>query len=178
MKNIIVASKNPVKIRASLDGFQRMFPGQTFNAAGVSVASDVSHQPMTDTETRDGARNRAVNARNAAPDADFWVGIEGGVEYTGTEMHAFAWVVVLSQNERMGMARSASFSLPNVLADLVRSGVELGEADDRIFGRQNSKQDNGAVGILTGDVVDRAALYVMPVELALIPFRRDDLYFD
>jgi len=59
---------------------------------------------------------------------------------------------------------------------LVRQGVELGEADDRIFGRNNSKQQNGAVGLLTGDAVDRAGLYVPAVIFALIPFKNPELY--
>ncbi len=176
MKTIFVASTNPVKIRAALEGFQHMFPGQTFQAHGVSVPSGVSHQPMTDAETLAGARNRAFNAQNAHPEADFWAGIEGGVDEVGGEMHAFAWVVILGRENAYGEARSASFLLPRVLVDLIHQGVELGEADDRIFGRQNSKQENGAVGLLTADVVDRAALYVMPVALALIPFKNEVLY--
>jgi non-canonical (house-cleaning) NTP pyrophosphatase len=54
--------------------------------------------------------------------------------------------------------------------------VELGEADDCIFGRSNSKQINGAVGILTADAVDREELYAHAVLLALIPFLNPTLY--
>ncbi len=176
MKTVMVASKNPVKIRAALLGFERMFPAESFSAESVSVPSGVSLQPMTDAETLAGARNRARNAREKHPDADFWVGIEGGVDEIGGEMHAFAWVVILRGEKGYGEARSASFLLPRVLVELIQQGVELGEADDRVFGRQNSKQENGAVGLLTGDVVDRLGLYVMPVELALIPFCNQDLF--
>ena len=95
----------------------------------------------------------------------------------GTGMHAFAWVVIQGEDSKNGEARSASFLLPGALADLVGAGVELGEADDRVFGRKNSKQENGAVGLLTDDVVDRLALYVMPVTLALIPFKQQALYY-
>jgi non-canonical (house-cleaning) NTP pyrophosphatase len=105
------------------------------------------------------------------------VGIEGGVDMIGAGMYAFAWVVILRSGFQHGEARSASFLLPAALSDLVSAGVELGEADDRVFGRQNSKQENGAVGLLTADAVDRAALYVMPVILALIPFKQGSLYF-
>ena len=176
MKKIIVASQNPVKIRAALEGFQRMFPSDDFQAEGVRVPSEVSHQPMTDAETLPGARNRAQNARKALPAGDFWVGIEGGVDEVGGDMHAFAWIVILRGDRGVGEARSASFLLPGVLVDLIHQGVELGEADDRVFGRQNSKQENGSVGLLTGDVIDRLALYEPAVVLALIPFRNQDLY--
>jgi non-canonical (house-cleaning) NTP pyrophosphatase len=62
------------------------------------------------------------------------------------------------------------------VADLIRQGKELGEADDIVFGRNNSKQENGAVGLLTGDVINRAQLYEMAVILAFIPFKNLDLY--
>ena len=68
MKTLVVASTNPVKIQAALDGFRRMFPADEFEARGVSVPSGVTDQPMTDAETLQGALNRAANARRAAPD--------------------------------------------------------------------------------------------------------------
>lgn len=173
---VIVASTNPVKIAAALDGFRRMFPGAQFEAQGVTVPSGVSDQPMTDAETRRGALNRATGARQQYPGAQYWVGIEGGVEDDGVTMQAFAWVTVLS-GERTGESRTATFTLPGEITWLVRQGVELGEADDRIFGRANSKQTNGAVGILTADVIDRTVYYEHAVILALIPFKNPDLSF-
>jgi non-canonical (house-cleaning) NTP pyrophosphatase len=52
----------------------------------------------------------------------------------------------------------------------------LGEADDRVFSRKNSKQSNGAIGILTNDAIDRTELYIPAVIFALIPFKNPDLY--
>ena len=177
MKQIVVASTNPVKIASALAGFRRMFPQETFDARGLSIPSGVSDQPMTDAETLRGALQRAQGARHAAPDADFWVGIEGGVEDTGNSLEAFAWIVVLN-GKRAGKSRTATFYLPDETARLVRQGIELGDADDRVFGRANSKQQNGSVGLLTGDVIDRTAYYEQAVILALIPFRNPELTFD
>jgi inosine/xanthosine triphosphatase len=176
MKTIIVASTNPVKIQAALAGFQAMFPGETFTVQGVSVASGVSEQPMSDEETLAGAINRARAVREQMPDADFWAGIEGGCEEKHGELWAFAWVAVLS-GDITGKGRTAAFTLPREIADLVRQGVELGVADDRVFGRSNSKQGNGAVGILTDDVIDRTSYYVHAVVLALVPFKNPSLTF-
>jgi inosine/xanthosine triphosphatase len=175
VKRIIVASKNPVKIQAALDGFQKMFPAEVFVVEGISAPSGVSDQPMSDTETLQGALNRARNARELT-DGDYWVGIEGGCDAHGDELQAFAWIVVLSR-ERAGKARTGTFMLPAEVARLVREGVELGEADDRVFNRSNSKQGNGAVGILTGDVIDRTVYYEHAVVLALVPFKNLDLAF-
>ena len=181
MEHIAVASNNPVKVEATLNGFRRMNPGMEYAFSEVSVPSDVSAQPYNDAETLLGARNRARHAREQAPDVDYWVGIEGGIEEIGADMAAFAWVVVLgngAQNDEIieGKARTAAFFLPGPIADLVRQGKELGEADDIFFKRSNSKQGNGAIGILSGDVIDRVQLYEPAVIMALLPFKNKDLY--
>ena len=177
MTTIVVSSTNPVKIQSARSGFEKMFPGQAVTVRSVAVPSGVSDQPVGDAETFQGAYGRACGARDLIPqsDADYWLGIEGGVEDLDGEMCAFAWVVVLD-GSRCGKARSGAFYLPHPIAELVRAGRELGEADDIVFERSNSKQANGAVGILTGDALDRAGLYEQAVLLALIPFKNPELY--
>jgi inosine/xanthosine triphosphatase len=172
---VILASDNPVKIQATLNGFQRMFPGDEFHVETVSVSSGVSSQPMSNEETLQGATNRARRAAEANPNANYWVGIEGGVEQDDGELVAFAWVVVMSHS-LTGKGRTGAFFLPPMVTALIRQGKELGEADDIVFGRSNSKQDNGAVGLLTGDVIDRVQLYETAVILALIPFKNVQMY--
>ena len=101
-------------------------------------------------------------------------GIEGGVEEVDGRFEVFAWVVILSK-EQMGRAQTGIFYLPNEVEDLLRQGVELGEADDIVFRRENSKQGNGAIGILTDDAITRTTYYVPAVIMALIPFKQRDL---
>ncbi len=103
------------------------------------------------------------------------MGIEGGVEDVNGELHAFAWIVVRSASLQ-GKGCTGTFVLPPRVAELVHGGMELGDADDVVFQRSNSKQENGAVGLLTGDVITRASLYAHAVVLALIPFRNEELY--
>ena len=176
MEKIIVASKNPVKIEAALRGFRAMFPEQDFSVEGYSVPSGVSAQPMTSLETRQGALNRALAVRSKLQDAAYWVGIEGGVEEEDGELVVFAWVVVLSATVR-GFSRTATFYLPQEITALIHQGVELGDADDQVFGRSNSKQQNGSVGILTGDAVTRLTYYEQATILALVPFKNAHLTF-
>ena len=175
MIKVVVSSLNPVKSDAVEKGFRRMFPHEQLNIVQTTVESGVSDQPMTDSDSRKGASNRALNARNAVPDGDFWVGVEGGCDYLDDDMVAFAWIVVQG-NERRGSARTALFRLPKEVQRLVESGLELGLADDQVFGEENSKQNSGAVGLLTGDVVTRTTLYEQAVILALIPFKNQELY--
>lgn len=172
---VIVASGNPVKIGAVEEAFRRMVPGERTAIAGASVDSAVSDQPLSDPETLRGAEERARGAEALRPEADYWVGIEGGVEDSEAGMKAFAWVVVRS-SFGTGRARSGTFFLPNEVARLVRGGKELGEADDIVFGRSNSKQEEGAVGLLTHGVIDRRALYGHAVVLALAPLKNPLLY--
>ncbi len=174
-KKVVIASKNPVKINAAKNGFKEMFPNEKFIFEGCSVPSGVSDQPMDNDETKRGAINRAKNAKAKLPDADFWVGIEGGIEKTAHEMEAFAWIVIQSA-KLQGKAKTGTLYLPEAVVKLVNEGKELGEADDIVFKDTNSKQKGGAVGILTGNIINRTAYYSQAVILALIPFKNKELY--
>lgn len=177
MKEVIIASKNPVKIEATKVGFEKMFPDQEFNFRGESAPSEVNDQPMTDEETFNGAKNRVNNLAQIVPDADYWVGIEGGLQTRETgEMEVFAWIVVRNKDGVIGKSRTGTFFLPPEMARLVAGGKELGDADDIVFGQTNSKQKNGTVGNLTGDVVTRSSYYSEAVILALVSFKNPNLY--
>lgn len=172
---VIIASRNPVKIDAVKIAFRTMFPEEQYSFVGISVPSGVQDQPMSNLETLEGASNRAGSAKESNSEADFWVGIEGGVEKAGSDLGAFAWIVIKSLN-KTGKARTGTFFLPKKIISLIEEGKELGEADDMVFGHTNSKQKNGAVGILTGNAIDRTSLYSQAVVLALIPFKNTGHY--
>lgn len=173
---VFVASSNPVKIDTTKNGFQKMFPQEKFLVSGLSTLSGVSNQPMTEAETLVGALNRIQNLQKFSPTADYWVGIEGGVENFAEQLQSFAWVVIKSKKGMISKSRTASFFVPPEVSRLVNEGIELGEADDLVFGRTNSKQDTGSVGILTDNVLTRSTFYEQAVILALIPFLKPELY--
>ncbi len=173
MLKVVVASKNPVKAEAVLQGFSSYFDDVLVEK--VDVESGVSDQPLTDAETRRGAYNRAGNARKRFPGADFWVGVEGGIQNGNAGLTAFAWIVILSENQT-GEARTTTFLLPEKVAKLIAQGYELGHANDIIFNQTNSKQKQGAVGLLTKNKLTRSVLYQQAVQLALVPFINPDLF--
>ena len=154
MINVCIASKNPVKVDCVKKSFANAFPEEDFTFSSVNVPSDVSNQPMTDEKTLIGAENRAKNAQINFPNSDFWVGIEGGVEIKDNEMDAFAWVFILSHDKK-GKSKTGTFYLPKAISTLVKGGMELGHVDDQVFKRDNSKQKDGAIGILTKGLIDR-----------------------
>ncbi len=62
------------------------------------------------------------------------------------------------------------------MVELINRGKEFGELDNIVFGKSNTKQENGAIGILTEDLITRTSFYTSAVILALIPFKNKKLY--
>eukprot|EP01006_Ploeotia_vitrea_P066903 TRINITY_DN95977_c0_g1_i1.p1 TRINITY_DN95977_c0_g1~~TRINITY_DN95977_c0_g1_i1.p1 ORF type:complete len:182 (+),score=22.70 TRINITY_DN95977_c0_g1_i1:38-583(+) len=175
--SVVVASTNPVKMEASKLAFEASFPDSEISVSGVSVESGVSDQPMSSDETLTGAQNRCSRAMDANKDADFWVGIEGGLKCSDETATAFAWIVVMNKEKKVGKAHTASFELPPEITKLIAAGKELGHATDEVFGATNSKQAGGACGYLTGGIISRTELYKPAVVFALLPFMKNNTRF-
>ncbi|EHH2533325.1 inosine/xanthosine triphosphatase [Vibrio parahaemolyticus] len=168
-QKVVIASLNPAKINAVKSAFQSAFPQQAFEFVGISVPSEVADQPMTNEETHRGAVNRVKNAKVEMPTADFYVGLEAGIEDNVT----FAWMVIESDTHS-GESRSASLMLPpEVLAQLADAN-ELGDVMDKVFGTENIKQKGGAISLLTQNQLTRSSVYHQALILALIPFTNPD----
>ena len=176
---LAVGSTNATKLAAAEQGFAALLQrraGQRLEVRGVAAASGVAAQPMGDAQTRLGARNRALGALAAAGGCDYALGLEGGCSEEHGELVCFAWVCVVRAGggpgapQREACARSASFALPRAVAGLVRGGMELGAADDAVFGRTGSKHGEGAVGLLTRGAITRTSYYAHAVTCALVPF--------
>jgi len=167
---IVVASRNPVKIGAAREAFSTLFPDATLEVIPVDVDSGAGDQPASDDATRLGARTRALRAKNQTPEADFWVGLEGGIEVVDEQLMAFAWMAVQGPSGDISEARSVTLPLPPAVKKLVASGMELGEANDRVFSTANSKQGGGAYGLLTDGLYTREGIYSQTLILALTPF--------
>lgn len=172
---IIVGSKNPVKIACAESAFSEVFQ-QPFLVNGINAGSLVSDQPKGDQETFNGAKNRALNSKSSFPEADYWIGIEGGIAEDELGMNAFAWVYVENRAGLSGKAKTGTFYIPEGVAKLVRGGMELGHADDQFFSKENSKQEGGSVGLLTHGVLNRTQYYHQAIILSLIPFLNEKLY--
>ena len=67
---------------------KKMFSDEQFKFEAVAAFFVVSDQPMSDEETLQGAINRVNNAVQSKNDAEYWVGIEGGIENKNNEMAA------------------------------------------------------------------------------------------
>lgn len=185
MITVAVGSLNPVKCSATEQGLKSALKSTLVEVQMFDAATGVRNQPIGDDEIKLGAVNRARNAHklyemtHGLPPT-YSVGIEGGIliDNEGDEdekMECMAWVVIFD-GAQLGWARTASFSLPRRICDLIKTGMELGSADDAVFGRMNSKECDGTVGYLTKGVLDRTALYAPAVTLAMIPLQWPDMW--
>lgn len=167
---IIVASNNPVKVNACRKAFAQQFPGADLDIKSTEAESGVDDQPFSDEDTRHGAINRAHNASETNPGADYWVGLEGGVDTFNGQLMAFAWMAVLGKDGRTGTARSVTLPLPPAVKKLVEEGLELGDANDVVFSTVDSKHEGGAFGLLTDGMYTREGVYTETLVIALLPF--------
>jgi inosine/xanthosine triphosphatase len=173
MPRVAVGSRNPVKI-AAVTRVVRHWHADA-EVAGVDVPSGVPSQPWGDAETIRGACNRARAAQEAL-DADLGVGVEGGVVGEGVALRTCAWAAVATRDGRLYTGGSLSMPLPDAVAAQVRAGVELGLAMDAICGVAGTKHGAGAVGILTGGLVDRQRAYEVIVAYACAPVLQPELW--
>ena len=165
MYHVVAATTNPAKIKAIQQAFADTFGAEQCRIESVDVASGVSLQPIGNVETRTGARQRVMEARQVRPEADFWVGVEAGIE----ENMTFAWMVVENPHTR-GESRSASLMLPETILQGIRAGSELGNEMAALTGNSDVKRQGGAIGVFTNGRLSRSSVYYPALLLALVPF--------
>lgn len=168
MYHVVAATTNPAKIKAISLAFDDVYGPSQYRIEGINVDSGVPLQPIGSTETRTGARQRVNNARQMRPKADFWVGVEAGIEDNMT----FAWMVIEHLQWR-GESRSASLMLPDIILQGIRQGRELGDEMADLTGISNVKHKGGVIGIFTDGKLTRTSVYHQALLLALVPFHND-----
>ncbi|MBF8377426.1 DUF84 family protein [Alicyclobacillus mali] len=146
--------------RAKREALERAL--SAFNILGdiecVDVPSGVRAQPMSDEETRRGAVERARRAR-AQTGADLGVGLEGGVEDTEHGMMLVNWAAVAYEEDKVAVGGGLRMELPDEIAQGIRAGMELGDVMDAWVGKVGVRHGEGAIGILTGGLITRPAMF-------------------
>ncbi|TSC67992.1 MAG: hypothetical protein G01um101466_576 [Parcubacteria group bacterium Gr01-1014_66] len=172
---VAVGSLNPVKIDAVTQAFFALFPHEIWEVEGVAVSSGVRSQPMSDMESIEGARNRACAAQRAF-DAEYGVGLEGGLHQIGEHFFDAGWIVVRNRQGEEGIGSTAKIMTPPKIMKLVKQGMELGNANDFLFGATNSKQAEGHFGLMTKNTITRTQAYRDAVIVALSRFLHPHLF--
>ena len=130
--------------------------------------------PTSDDEAILGAINRAKSALNKGK-ADIGIGLEGHIKDTKYGMFLSNWVASVSR-ETQCIGSSGTLLLPETIADQVRKGKELGPVMDKFVGVENTKQKQGAVGILTKGLIPRTKMFERAVLFSLAKFYNPESY--
>lgn len=164
---IAIGSSNPVKITAAQTILSKAFLEATFVSSAVS--SEIPGQPWGDEQTRLGAFNRAKNVL-AETGAALGVGLEGGLVRTSVGLMTCAWCAIVDGRGKVGYGGGAHLLLPPIVAEILERHGELGPAMDALINEYNTKQKQGAIGILTNGLSNRQAAYEQLVAMAAAPF--------
>ena len=155
---IITGSKNPTKIKACATVFPE------YDIEGVDVKSNVSAQPFSDVETRQGAINRAQNAAALSVNG-IGIGLEGGVMYVDEVLYLCNWGALTTSTGEIYTASGARIVLPNEFKVDLEKGAELGDLMASYAEKANVRSKEGAVGIFTNDHIDRSEMFTHVVKL-------------
>eukprot|EP00760_Papus_ankaliazontas_P032568 PhM_4_TR5895/c0_g2_i1/m.67467 len=175
----VVGSKNKAKVASVEAVAHKCFPNDTHEVISVDVPSGVAAQPMDLEVTISGARNRAKGALELVQDADFAVGLEGGIERIGTRFFECGWMVVVDRNGREGVGSAARYELSEVLMrPILDEGKELAQVMDAVTGESDVRSNWGAMGVLTAGHLPRAEAYSQGLIFALAPFLSERKYWE
>ncbi len=179
---VVVGSKNPVKVGAAQVVLGRAVEGQLLpgitdvTVSGMEVPSGVSDQPVGEEETRRGAISRAKAVLEALPEAEWGVGIEGGVVQLEDGLYTCAWCAIVDRRGNSALGGGLYMPLPPAIVRDLQAGFELGDATDRLFAVKHSKQAGGALGYLSKDLHSRQGAYEGIFTYALVKFLQPELY--
>src|SRR5579864_5294801 len=125
---VMVGSQNPTKVKAVRQAFQKVFPNCRIVVQSHDVKSQVRDHPITFTETILGANNRACSLfADYSGKADFFVGIEGGVDCFGGEWFQSNWVAIIDQRACKATASTNAFPLPQAFGEKIKAGSNLNQ---------------------------------------------------
>ncbi|HZZ98902.1 MAG TPA: inosine/xanthosine triphosphatase [Candidatus Saccharimonadia bacterium] len=153
---VVIGSTNKTKILAVEQAFSAI---PLTKVKGVEVNTGVSEQPMSDEETQNGAENRARAALEKVPKADLAMGLEGGVQKTKRGLMNSVWCCLIDRDENVFFANGERFYIPNLIAEKILAGREMGPLLDELTGEKDIKKGRGFIGVVTKSYITRPEAY-------------------
>ncbi len=170
---IAVGSENKPKLESVKKAARKYFPkGTIVDVVGTKASSGVSDHPITPSEARRGAMNRAIAAYDIAYDAEYWVGIEGGLEEisvivpeTFNRLEEKRWIesgycFVMNRKGQFAYGQAGAVRVPDQLIELILKGKDLSAAFEEKFGVSRIGDSGGYTDWLTGGALDRTDSYI------------------
>lgn len=188
IKTIALGSDRASKImavRASVVRIAAVDPDWAHaNVVARRVETSIPAMPLTDWQLMQGARERALAARDALRsrrlEADLYVGLEGGFHSVSIEgeWHTFlrGWAYA-TNGERGAFGAAPSISVPpDIVKSVVEGRRELGLVIDEVTGERDIRSKQGAWGVLSRDLVTRSMSFELALIAAFAPFYNPRLY--
>jgi inosine/xanthosine triphosphatase len=188
IKTIALGSDRAAKImavRASVARVAAVDPDwANANVVARRVETSVPAMPLTDWQLMQGARERALAARDALRarrlEADIYVGLEGGFHSISIEgeWHTFlrGWAYA-TDGERGAFGAAPSISVPaHIVKSVVEGRRELGAVIDDVAGGRDIRSKQGAWGVLSRDLVTRSMSFELALIAAFAPFYNPKFY--
>lgn len=153
-----IGTNNEAKKNAVRAVFSEAFQLEDITLVPFDVESGVSAMLLTNDETALGAINRVNAIRPLVPDADYFVGLEGGVYEGPRGMYLLGWVAVAKANsDIIALGHSGGVRLPADIASALRNGAELGPLMQARTGdvANEIRHSLGTTGILTKGLYPR-----------------------
>jgi len=187
-KTIALGSDRAAKImavRASVARIATIDPDwANANVVARRVETNIPAMPLTDWQLMQGARERALAARDVLRsrrlEADIYVGLEGGFHSVSIEgeWHTFlrGWAFA-TDGDQSAFGAAPSISVPAQLVKKVVEGRrELGTVIDEVTGGHDIRSKQGAWGVLSRDLVTRSMSFELALIAAFAPFYNPRLY--
>jgi len=200
---IAVGSTRGPKLDAVHDALklcaEHLNPNVQFEVLGFAVDSGVGHTPFSSAESMRGARQRTEALIRMTSGKDeiyqYFVGLEGGLEVMqphhrhegkgenadaagngGRRVFLESWAYV-SDGSRGHFGRSGGIELPPVLAhEVLDDGVELADAIDKFAGVAGIRDNQGAWGVLSNNLITRREAFRVALVAAFAPFYNVNLF--
>jgi non-canonical (house-cleaning) NTP pyrophosphatase/8-oxo-dGTP pyrophosphatase MutT (NUDIX family) len=177
---VIIGSNNKDKIKIVKDALGELH--LDVEAEGRKADSGITDQPLDKDTTKEGAINRAKNAKQKNPDADFWIGLEGGLHPTSYEAslrasgyhpsskdygvasvegyHLVTYACLIDRDENKFIGEGEEIHLPIKVSEKVKNGELFGDVI-REYAKDNKIDEN---------LITRLAPFTRAVQSAYVEY--------
>ena len=179
MKIAVGTTRKP-KLDAVKNALTKLYPNKNIEIIAEKVESDVSDQPMSLKEIAQGAYNRAHNLIKKDIQADYYLGIEGGIwdnNFVNNKRSFLTGVVYVTNKKEDGFGYGPSVELTKYMhKQLFERGRELADVIDEITNKTDVRSGSGTIGELTKDNITRSKSFEDMIIIAMSKFYNSELY--
>ena len=173
---VVVGTENEPKCLAVVKAFELVFESTPI-IEKVAAESGVTDHPLSGEESIAGALNRINFARDKIGDADYYVGIEGGLISAGEHSWELGFIAVQNADGKTHTSVSSGPEMKGKILQDLKDGLELSDIIQEQYGIERIGSANGFYGLITNDIVTREKAYVEALVFALAPFKNSQ-YFE